>query len=279
MKRYKNTKYLIDPDGTCYSELSHKFLIPQTNSKYPTYNLTIDGKRKKVKVHRMVAETFLDKPVDCDIVNHIDGNTQNFALSNLEWTTPRGNSQHALAFGLKKITTNVQPIYYLPNEIPEERWVEIKDYPLYLVSDQGRVMNKKTKRILRTYSTNVGGYEGVSLWKEGKGKTFQIQRIVYSSFTQDYELQGFVINHKDGGKKNNKLNNLEKITYRENNLHAEYIIKTHNCAKPVIQLDGNKNPLQTFPSVAAAQRALNIKNISRAALKGCRAGGYYWKYQ
>ena len=60
-KRYLNTSYIIYDDGRCYSELSNKFLTPQMSARYPTYNLTLNGKKKKIKIHRMVAETFLPK--------------------------------------------------------------------------------------------------------------------------------------------------------------------------------------------------------------------------
>jgi hypothetical protein len=58
-KQYLNTNYDIYDDGRCYSHKSNKFLTPKMSLKYPTYNLTIQGKKKSVKIHRMVAETFL----------------------------------------------------------------------------------------------------------------------------------------------------------------------------------------------------------------------------
>jgi len=61
-----------------------------------------DGVRKSMKVHRLVALTFLDKPKSEEklVVNHLDGNKHNNVLSNLEWCTYAENSQHAFAIGL-----------------------------------------------------------------------------------------------------------------------------------------------------------------------------------
>lgn len=45
-KQYKDTPYDIYDDGRCYSHLSNKFLTPKMSVTYPTYNLTINGKKQ-----------------------------------------------------------------------------------------------------------------------------------------------------------------------------------------------------------------------------------------
>jgi hypothetical protein len=53
-----------------------------------------------VHTHRLVAEAFCD-PVDgCNVVNHLDGSRDNNVWTNLEWTTFKGNTQHAVRTGL-----------------------------------------------------------------------------------------------------------------------------------------------------------------------------------
>jgi hypothetical protein len=275
-KQYYNTSYDIYSDGRCYSHLSDKFLSPQMTNTYPTYNLTINGKKKKIKVHRMVAEMFLPKIEGKNIVNHIDGNTHNFVLSNLEWVTEKENSQHAIKLGLRK--KGNQTINKYIKNLPQEQWKMIKDYPNYLISSFGRVMNINTKRLLKQYEDNAGGYLVVNLWKKGKNKKFRIHALVYTQFKNDCDLEGFVINHIDGNKKNNKIDNLEKTTYQKNNLHAVYEIKTNNCCKEIVQLDNDFNIISKYPSINVAQKELHISNISRAIRKKQRAGGYYWKF-
>lgn len=277
---YKDTKYIIYDDGRCYSELSHKFLTPQMSVKYPTYNLTINGKKQKTKIHRMVAETFLPQIEGKMLVNHIDGDTHNFKLDNLEWVNAKENSLHAVKNGLLPVSMQA-PIYLTPeNEINGECWVNIIDWPLYLVSNYGRVINKRTKRLLKIHISN-NGYPYVNLWKQGKGTTLQVHQIVFYSFYPEFDKQDktYVVNHIDGNKRNNCLQNLERITRQENNLHAVYTIKTNNCAKPIYQLDENKNIINSFLSIAQATRETGINNIGRAIKKGSRAGGYYWQFQ
>ena len=274
-KQYYNTSYDIYDDGRCYSHKTNKFLTPKMSVRYPTYNLTINGKKRQVKIHRMVAEMFLPKIEGKDLVNHKDGDTHNFHLNNLEWVNESENSKHAINTGLcKKGNQTINK--YTVNLIGEE-WKQILDYPNYLISSKGRIMNIKTKRLLKPYQDNTGGYLCVSLWKEGKGKTLRIHQLVYINFKEDDDLLGYVINHIDGNKTNNEINNLEKVTYQENNIHATYIIKTNDCTKKVVQLDENQNIIGEFNSIAEAQRLLGISNISRAIKKNGRAGGFYWK--
>ena len=65
-----------------------------------------NGKRKTFKVHRLVAEHFIDNPDNKRCVNHKDGNKLNNDAPNLEWVTDSENMQHAHDTGLNKGTIN-----------------------------------------------------------------------------------------------------------------------------------------------------------------------------
>ena len=276
-KQYKNSPYDIYDDGRCFSHLSNKFLTPKMSITYPTYHLTLNGKKKDVKIHRMVAETFIPQPEGKTIVNHIDGDTHNFHISNLEWVTPSENSQHAINTGLRK--NNNKTINKFIGNLPDEEWKPIINYPNYIVSNYGRVMNITTKHLLTSCKDNAGGYLYINVWNKGNHKRYRIHQLVYTHFYNDFDLKGYVINHKDGNKQNNHKNNLEKITYKENNFHAAYVINSNKQMKPVIQLDINGNYIAEYPSIGMAQRTLGIANISRAISKQGKAGGYYWKFK
>ena len=56
-------------------------------------------------VHRLVAETFCEKPIGYDVVNHLDNNPANNHWKNLEWTTVSGNNQHMFSQGRGKVPT------------------------------------------------------------------------------------------------------------------------------------------------------------------------------
>lgn len=275
-KRYKDSDYIIYKDGRCYSEKSHRFLIPKMTVRYPTYHLSLKDGRKTVKVHRMVAETFLPILNDKNYVNHIDGDTHNFSLENLEWVSASENTRHAVNNQLMKNNNQSKSEYFKNDKKYEEEWVEIINYPDYLISNYGRIIRKVNNRLKKTPLDN-NGYPHVNLWQNNQGKTFQVHKLVYSSFFPDEDLNGYVINHIDGNKTNNNLLNLEKVSYSQNNLHAEYISKKHSCAKKVGQFKDNLL-IRSYGSIAEASRITGISNISRAIKNNSYAGNYKWKF-
>lgn len=62
-------------------------------------SLRRNGVFKTLLVHRLVAEAFCAKPDGCNVVNHLDSDRRNNRASNLEWTTQRGNIEHAKIAG------------------------------------------------------------------------------------------------------------------------------------------------------------------------------------
>lgn len=96
--------YLVSNTGKVKSIINNIILEPAIISKrnstkgYKAVNL----KRKLHYVHRLVAETFIPNPDNKPQVNHIDGNTWNNNVENLEWVTSKENMQHAYKMGLIK---------------------------------------------------------------------------------------------------------------------------------------------------------------------------------
>ena len=103
----------------------------------------------------------------------------------------------------------------------QEIWKDIKGYEgKYQVSNSGNVRatnynNTKKVKILKQYIRNK--YLSVRLCKNGKGKHLKVNRLVAESFIKKPELE---VNHIDGNKYNNKVENLEWCTKKENIQHA-----------------------------------------------------------
>lgn len=94
----------------------------------------------------------------------------------------------------------------------------IPKFPLYQLSDRGRIRNKLTGNVLKPQK-NHKGYPKVGLWANGRQKWFFVHRLVAIAFHLNPENKPCV-NHKDGCKTNNHPGNLEWCTYLENMQHA-----------------------------------------------------------
>jgi hypothetical protein len=77
-----------------------RLLSPASMNGYPQVCLYRDGKRKTIRVHRLVAEAFVSNPDNHTIVNHKDGVKDNNVPANLEWCTVLENNIHAFENGL-----------------------------------------------------------------------------------------------------------------------------------------------------------------------------------
>lgn len=88
----------------------------------------------------------------------------------------------------------------------------------YLISSYGRVWSIRSKKWLK-YSVPSNGYAQVGLSLNNKRTSYMIHRLVAKTFLQKPTNKDYV-NHIDGNKLNNRVNNLEWVTRSENEKHA-----------------------------------------------------------
>ena len=88
--------YEITEDGKVYSLKRNILLKPRLSMDgYNRVCLCNDKFRREYRVARLVAETFLEKPIDKTQVNHKDYNRQNDTMDNLEWVTDYENTYYS----------------------------------------------------------------------------------------------------------------------------------------------------------------------------------------
>lgn len=183
----------------------------------------------------------------------------------------------------------------------EEIWKPLKQNPdYYEISNYGKIRSigfsnqwgyyKRKQPIEIKLRIGTRGYLSVSLTIDGKHKNVNVHRLVASNFIDEIP-DGLVINHIDGNKCNNFVENLEICTMSYNTKHAFRVLKIKHpmqgkvgrlCSrsKSIACLDGNKKIIRTFESArqAAIYCGGGFSYISIAARTGRKSQGYYWKY-
>jgi hypothetical protein len=277
-------------------------------------------------LHRLVALTFLPNVDNKETVNHIDHNTLNNAIDNLEWFTQNEQNKHKSKpsthkrelvssrkillkniisgedFGFSTMVNACKFIYdenpdkftcktfnevknslkakvctfirngtenslfnkyklvYLQEEYVEnEIWKEIP--PSFIdgkcdcsISTKGRAKNSKGR--ITTGYVHTNGYTKVAL----ESKCRALHRLVGQVFLPNPENKK-QINHKDGNKQNNSLDNLEwadasdNCIHRTNILHVKYL-------KKVFQYDLQLNFIKEYKSITEASIETNISKFT-----------------
>lgn len=87
---------------------SESLMSPSIRNTYHNVNLSKDGQVDNFSIHRLVAKTFIPNTENKPYVNHIDGDTHNNHVSNLEWVTQSENINHAIKIGNKKAKLEVR---------------------------------------------------------------------------------------------------------------------------------------------------------------------------
>lgn len=147
-------QYTINEQGQVKNIKTGKLkeVFPNCQTTYFQVDLWKDNKGTRKYVHRLLAEAFIPNPLGLPEVNHIDGNRQNNALSNLEWVTGQQNKIHAVRTGLRKYTTRLteaQFLQLLNRVIAGESYLAVSktvNYKVPFLSVKLRALAKKYNR-------------------------------------------------------------------------------------------------------------------------------------
>lgn len=102
-------EYILFENGDIINLKTNKYIKPYDNGVgYLRIGVYCGNKKhKSFYIHRLLAINFIDNPEGKNEVNHIDGNTKNNSLDNLEWVTKSENGLHAYKIGLNKPSPSI----------------------------------------------------------------------------------------------------------------------------------------------------------------------------
>ena len=158
---------------------------------------------------------------------------------------------------------------------------------IYTISIDWDIFNYKWLRLKKQLQNNW--YYNVSLSKYGKVKTFSLHRLIGMHFIVN-ENNYKCINHINGIKTDNRIENLEWCTHSQNNKHAYDIwVKipysnpwiTNKSCKPILQMDLNKKAIKKWGSAREIYEKLwfNYKTISKCCNWYIKTShGFIWKF-
>lgn len=175
----------------------------------------------------------------------------------------------------------------------QEIWKDVKGYEgKYQISNFGNVKslnynNMKKEKLLSFWKSK---YLYVNLYKNNKGKSFQVHRLVAEAFIPNPDNLPEV-NHKDEDKLNNNVSNLEWCTTKYNCNYGTRNSRLYNktsfrkghkpkSCKEVEKYSLDGVLLDTYPSIQEAGRKNNFSasSIYRCCEGKIKCRNYIWKY-
>ena len=181
--------------------------------------------------------------------------------------------------------------------------LKVKDFEDYTIDETGNVFSiRKNKYLKQTINRN--GYCKVTLQKDKYRKMFSVHRLVAQAYLKNYS-NTLQVNHINGIKTDNRVENLEMVTAKENmqkaveiglfdkckeiqrknaiknNLGKYHILASESAKKKVAQYDKKNNLLNVYESISDASRntGITITSISYACNnKRKTGGGFIWHF-
>lgn len=185
--------------------------------------LNLNIKTKEVNINELFQLSSFDERFKDYYYFNSDGKLYSAKRGYKELKLQKTNNYHICSIDGKR--TSISPTYLRAligkgfenaiEPIEGEEWKWIEGYEgIYKISNCGRVVNFKGE----LSPSLAKGYYQIILCREGQTKTYRIHSLVAKHFVEGYE-EGLVVNHKDLNKTNNRAENLEWVSQKENIIH------------------------------------------------------------
>ena len=282
-----------------------------------------DGKKVKRSMHVLVAKAFIPNPENKSFVCHINRNKADNRVENLIWCTrqekERGRIKSKKSAGKSINQLSIDGIYIKTwisisdasqtlsirrqnisdtcknkresaggfkwkyhetvHSLPNEEWKTMNLDPSasVKVSSFGRIWRCHD---MKTYGSETNGYMYVRV----QGRVFSVHRLICQVFKPIENSDKYAVDHIDGNKRNNHVDNLEWVTDAENSKRARAagLITPNNKCRKILQLDNEKRILNCFDSI---KEATNKTGVNKGSIcLACRnrtikRGEFFWQYQ
>ena len=156
----------------------------------------------------------------------------------------------------------------------KEIWRDIKKYNgMYQVSNLGNVRSvDRIVKYINRYGTpseqlhkgkiiaqtdNGKGYKVVHLYMKNKMTNEYVHRLVAETFIGEIP-EGYAVNHIDFNKGNNMLNNLEIVTYSENNKHSAAAGRYKNTGGKAVKVYYKDGSIAEYGSITEASKGIGV---------------------
>lgn len=151
----------------------------------------------------------------------------------------------------------------------EEEFRPIKGFPGYLISNCGNILSfKRRNPYIMEKTHNSDGYVIARLYKNRRAYQIFMHILVATAFIGPKPADGYEVDHINGIRDDNRVENLQWLTQQQNSEKAN--------AKKVLCVETG----DIYDSSVRASRAISKSDraVASAICTGTRAGGYHWKY-